>query len=164
VIVVDSNVWIDFLNGRNAPHVRRLRAVLGTDEIIVGELMLCEILQGLENERVAREVEALLRRFEIAPMAGDAIAVRAARNFRSLRQARHHRPQDHRLVDRHLVRREPQAAPPQRRRFSSDGAASGADRGTGDRVKAGALQESAGAPGGRIEFERRRGTGLRGRL
>ena len=26
MIVVDSSVWIDFLNGRNAPHVRRLRA------------------------------------------------------------------------------------------------------------------------------------------
>jgi predicted nucleic acid-binding protein len=86
VIVVDSSVWIDFLNGRNAPHVRRLRALLGTDEVIVGDLMLCEVLQGLDGERTAREVEALLRRFEIAPMAGDAIAVAAARNFRSLRR------------------------------------------------------------------------------
>jgi predicted nucleic acid-binding protein len=86
VIVVDSSVWIDFLNGRNAPHVRRLRAVLGTDEIIVGDLMLCEVLQGLQSERAAREVEALLRRFEIVPMAGDAIAVAAAGNFRSLRR------------------------------------------------------------------------------
>lgn len=86
MIVVDSSVWIDFLNGRNAPHVRRLRAVLGSDEIIVGDLMLCEILQGLGSERAADEVEALLRRFEIASMAGDAIAVTAARNFRSLRR------------------------------------------------------------------------------
>jgi predicted nucleic acid-binding protein len=85
VIVVDSSVWIDFLNGRNAPHVRRLRAILGTDEIIVGDLMLCEVLQGLGSERAAREIEALLRRFEIVPMVGDAIAVAAARNFRSLR-------------------------------------------------------------------------------
>jgi predicted nucleic acid-binding protein len=85
VIVVDSSVWIDFLNGRNAPHVRRLRAVLGTEEVIVGDLMLCEVLQGLGSERAARKVEALLRRFEIVPMAGDAIAVAAARNFRSLR-------------------------------------------------------------------------------
>jgi len=85
VIVVDSSVWIDFLNGRNAPHVRRLRAILGTDEVIVGDLMLCEILQGLGSERAAQEIEALLRRFEIVPMAGDAIAVAAARNFRSLR-------------------------------------------------------------------------------
>jgi predicted nucleic acid-binding protein len=86
VIVVDSSVWIDFLNGRNAPHVRRLRALLGTDEIIIGDLMLCEVLQGLDSERAAREVEALLRRFEIAPMAGAAIAVAAACNFRSLRR------------------------------------------------------------------------------
>jgi predicted nucleic acid-binding protein len=34
----------------------------------------------------AREVEALLRRFDIVPMVGDAIAVRAASNFRALRR------------------------------------------------------------------------------
>jgi len=49
--------------------------------------MLCEILQGLAGEREAQEVEALLRRFEIAPMAGAAIAVAAARNYRTLRAA-----------------------------------------------------------------------------
>jgi predicted nucleic acid-binding protein len=86
VIVVDSSVWIDFLNGRNAPHVQRLRTVLGTDEVIVGDLMLCEVLQGLDSERAAREVETLLRRFEIVAMAGDAIAVAAAGHFRSLRR------------------------------------------------------------------------------
>jgi len=86
VIVVDSSVWIDFINGGNAPHVRRLRTILGVDEILVGDLMLCEVLQGLDSERAAREVEALLRRFEIVPMAGDAIATAAARNFRSLRR------------------------------------------------------------------------------
>ena len=86
MIVVDSSVWIDFLNGRNAPHVRRLRAILGAEEVIVGDLMLCEVLQGLNSEREAREVEDLLQRFEIVPMAGEAIAVVAARNFRSLRK------------------------------------------------------------------------------
>jgi predicted nucleic acid-binding protein len=86
VIVVDSSVWIDFLNGRNKPHVQRLRALLGTEEIVVGDLMPCEVLQGLNSERAAREVEALLRRFEIVSMAGDAIATAAARNFRSLRR------------------------------------------------------------------------------
>ena len=86
MIVVDSSVWIDFLNGRDVPQVRRLRASLGADEIIIGDLMLCEVLQGLDSERSAREVEALLRRFEIVPMVSDAIAVVAARNFRSLRR------------------------------------------------------------------------------
>ena len=85
MIVVDSTVWIDFLNGRNIGHVRRLRALLGASEIIVGDLMLCEILQGLASEREARAVESYLRRFDIAPMAGEAVAVAAARNFRELR-------------------------------------------------------------------------------
>jgi len=86
VIVVDSSVWIDFLNGRNSAHVRRLRVIFGRDEIIVGDLMLCEVLQGLDNEEKAQEVEMLLRRFDIVPMAGDTIAISAARNFRSLRR------------------------------------------------------------------------------
>lgn len=85
MIVVDSTVWIDFLNGRNLPHVHRLRALLGEREIVIGDLMLCEVLSGLGNEREAAQVEALLRRFEIAPMGGEAIAVIAARNFRKLR-------------------------------------------------------------------------------
>jgi predicted nucleic acid-binding protein len=84
VIVVDSSVWIDFLNGRKASHVERLRTALGVDEIVVGDLMLCEVLRGLGSERDARQVESLLRRFEVVPMAGEAIAVSAARNFRSL--------------------------------------------------------------------------------
>jgi predicted nucleic acid-binding protein len=62
-----------------------LRALLGTTEIIVGDLMLCEILQGLDTERAARDVEDMLRRFDIVSMAGDAVAVAAARNFRTLR-------------------------------------------------------------------------------
>ena len=86
MIVVDSSVWIDFLNGRNAACVRRLKSSFGTEEIVVGDLMLCEVLQGLPSEQEAREVEALLRRFEVAEMVGDAIVVAAARNFRHLRQ------------------------------------------------------------------------------
>lgn len=86
MIVVDSSVWIDFLNGRRTSHVAVLKAALGQAEIILGDLMLCEVLQGLDGESAARRVEALLRRFEIAPMAGEAIAVAAARNFRSLRR------------------------------------------------------------------------------
>jgi predicted nucleic acid-binding protein len=86
VIVVDSSVWIDFLNGRKAPHVARLQAILGNEEIIVGDLMLCEVLQGLASERAARQVEGLMRRLEVVSMAGEAVAIAAARNFRSLRR------------------------------------------------------------------------------
>lgn len=85
MIVVDSSVWIDFLNGRDAPHVRRLDTFLGISEIVVGDLVLCEVLQGLASERKAREVEARLRPFAVVSMAGETIAIAAARNFRYLR-------------------------------------------------------------------------------
>lgn len=86
MIVVDSSVWIDFLKGRNSGPVRRLRTALGTEEIILGDLMLCEVLQGLDSEMSAREVETLLRGFEVVSMVGAAIAATAARNFRLLRR------------------------------------------------------------------------------
>jgi len=85
VIVVDSSVWVDFLNGHDVSHVRRLDSLLGTARIVVGDLMLCEVLQGLRSERHATEVERLLRSFDVVAMAGDAIAVIAARNYRALR-------------------------------------------------------------------------------
>lgn len=86
MIVVDSTVWIDFLNGRDVSHVRRFRSFLGVTEIAIGDLMLCEVLQGLDSEREANQVEAYLMRFEVVAMAGSAIAVSAARNFRLLRR------------------------------------------------------------------------------
>jgi hypothetical protein len=85
MIVVDSTVWIDFLNGRDLLHVRRLRDLLGATEVIIGDLMLCEVLSGLGSEREAAQVEGLLRRFDIVSMGGETIAIPAARNFRKLR-------------------------------------------------------------------------------
>ena len=85
MILVDSSVWIDFLNGKNAEHVTRLRSIFGTGEACIGDLMVCEILQGLDSERAAEEVEAWLRRFRITAIGGETLAVQAARNFRVLR-------------------------------------------------------------------------------
>ena len=60
MIVVDSSVWIDFLKGHSV-SMSRLHALPGASEITIGDLMLCEVLQGPEDERKAGEVESLLR-------------------------------------------------------------------------------------------------------
>lgn len=86
MIIVDSSVWIDFLNGMDAPHVRRLDGLLDAEEIVVGDLMLCEVLQGLENERAAQDVQRLFRRFPLVSIGGETIAIAAARSFRLLRR------------------------------------------------------------------------------
>ena len=87
MIVVDSSVWIDHLNGQVTPEVQRLRALVGHAAILVGDLILLEVLQGLRDERQAALVERALRRFEVAAMLGPDLASQAAANYRLLRRS-----------------------------------------------------------------------------
>lgn len=85
MIVVDSSVWIDFLNGHRTAEVGRLSALLGTEPLLVGDVILLEVLQGVRSETDARRVEAGLRRFDVVPMLGPELAVLAAAHYRHLR-------------------------------------------------------------------------------
>jgi predicted nucleic acid-binding protein len=85
VIVVDSSVWINHLNNQVTPEVRHLRALIGRVAILVGDLILLEVLQGLRDGREAALVERALRRFDLAPMLDPDLASRAAANYRLLR-------------------------------------------------------------------------------
>jgi hypothetical protein len=86
MIVVDSSVWIDFFNGSSTVEVQRLRTTFGTREILVGDVVLCEVLQGFRRESDAITAERLLASFDFAPMVGRDLAVKAAENYRTLRQ------------------------------------------------------------------------------
>lgn len=86
MIVVDSSVWIAQLRGSRTRAVEKLEA-LPTDEIIVGDLVLLEILQGARDDRHAMELELELRNFTIGSMLDDRVAVSAARNYRELRRS-----------------------------------------------------------------------------
>lgn len=85
MIVVDSSVWIDFFNGKVTPQTNKLLSIMGNEPIIVGDLILCEILQGARAEPQARMLEEELRKFELVAMLNPELAVAAAKNFRILR-------------------------------------------------------------------------------
>ena len=87
MIVIDSSVWIGLLRNSDSSSVRRLRDVVDAadDQVLVGDLILLEVLQGARDEAHAARIERNLRRYPIVPMLDDAIAVRAARNYRVLR-------------------------------------------------------------------------------
>ncbi len=86
MIVIDSSVWIDFFNGIATAEVERLRSLIGRQPLLVGDMMLLEVLQGVADEREARRVESALRRFDLAPMLSPDLAVQGAANHRRLRQ------------------------------------------------------------------------------
>ncbi len=87
MIAVDSTVWIDHLRDTPTAQIDYLRDVIRsrTTLLIAGDLVLCEVLQGLANERQARQVEAALRGFTVEPMVGAGIATQAAANYRTPR-------------------------------------------------------------------------------
>jgi predicted nucleic acid-binding protein len=86
MILVDSSVWIDHLGNVFTRPVRRLRQLVEQERILVGDLILCEVLQGVRSETQAREVEAALRRFELVTLADPDLAVKTAENYRFLRR------------------------------------------------------------------------------
>ncbi len=86
MIVVDSSVWIANLRNSDSEAVQKLRSLSNPREIIVGDIVLLEVLQGSRDERHSATIEQYLRQFEIQSMLGEDIAVQAARNYRKLRE------------------------------------------------------------------------------
>jgi hypothetical protein len=87
VIAVDTSVWTNFLNGAGGPPVRVLKSVLSSEQIVVGDLVITEVLRGLTDERSARDVQRLLEKGLVVSFVGHANAVEAAALYRRLRAA-----------------------------------------------------------------------------
>ncbi|MDD5390274.1 MAG: PIN domain nuclease [Gallionellaceae bacterium] len=83
--MVDSSVWIDYFRGTPTPQTDRLDALLGTEPIVMGDLILAEVLQGFASERDFNQALKLMTALEVVNLAGRDIAIQAARNFRHLR-------------------------------------------------------------------------------
>ena len=50
MILVDSSVWIDHLRNTLTEPVSQLRSLISGEELLVGDLILCEVLQGLRTD------------------------------------------------------------------------------------------------------------------
>jgi len=85
VILVDSSVWIDFFRNRATPQAEWLDRNLGTEALVVGDLILSEVLQGFKDDRGFNDAKRLLGRLEQVDVAGYEVAIEAARNHRRLR-------------------------------------------------------------------------------
>ena len=86
MVVVDTSVWIDYLNGVSTPESAWLDRELARQRLGLLDLMVCEILQGLATDAEAIRVLRRLRRLEILDTGGVELAAAAAYNYRRLRQ------------------------------------------------------------------------------
>ncbi len=84
-ILVDTSVWIDFLQGVDATHASLLERAISTREILIPDVALVEILVGVRSEKIAEQIQQELKDFTVINIASRALAVGAARNYRLLR-------------------------------------------------------------------------------
>lgn len=85
MILVDSSVWIDFFQNRSTPQVEWLDNRLGSEPVVVGDLILAEILQGFRSDKGFDEARRLLCGLDVIVIGGADLAIEAARNYRRLR-------------------------------------------------------------------------------
>ena len=86
-ILVDSSVWVDFYKDRETAATVTLDGVLGRREVVLGDLIVMEVLQGFRLLRDVRAAEILFAELRCFTLGGEVRARAAAANYRLLRAA-----------------------------------------------------------------------------
>jgi predicted nucleic acid-binding protein len=89
VVIIDTTVWIDYLNGISNPESDWLDAELDRQRLGLTDLILCEVLQGVRGDTTAKAVERELLKLEVFETGSIDLALDAARNCRMLRSRGH---------------------------------------------------------------------------
>ena len=84
--LVDSSVWIDYFRGVTSPETDKLDALLSTEALLTGDLIVAEVLQGFSVESEFNTARQLMTtHLSVVSLVGPDNAVQAARNYRALR-------------------------------------------------------------------------------
>ncbi len=86
MILVDSSVWIDFFNGTACAETDKLNEILGLEEVVIGDLILAEVLQGFRSDTDYKAAKNVLTSLTVHDLLGKDMAIKSANNFRKLRK------------------------------------------------------------------------------
>ena len=85
MVIVDTTVWIDYLAGTGTPQVDWLEREMDRQRLGLTDIILCEVLQGIRDDRRFVQVRDYLLSLEVFATGGVTLAVATARNYRVLR-------------------------------------------------------------------------------
>ncbi len=85
MVIVDSSVWIDFLNQKVTPQTSWLRAPQNISTVGLTSLALTEVLQGIRFDSRFSNAEQFFRPMPVFDSTTRSLAVQAAGNYRTLR-------------------------------------------------------------------------------
>ncbi len=85
-VIVDTSVWIDFLNGYSGPHVEKMNSCLTAAQICTCFPVVHEVLQGIRNDNDYQKTKKYLLDLEILTADSITLAVESADLYRFLRK------------------------------------------------------------------------------
>ena len=85
MVVVDTSAWIEYLQDGLPRVVNKVDLCLERDLVGIGDLVYCEVMQGIRSPRQRREVSTLLLSLPRFDMVGFDMAEKSAANYRLLR-------------------------------------------------------------------------------
>lgn len=86
MILVDTSVWIDYLNGTQSRHTDTLDIAIVEGVVAMGDLIFLEILLGIRDDREYRMTKQSLETLEQLEMFGKGMSEKCAENYRVLRK------------------------------------------------------------------------------
>lgn len=89
MVIIDTTVWIDYLRGISTPQVEWLETEMTCQRLGITDLILCEVLQGIRDERKFIQTREDLLQYEVFSTGGTDLALSAAGNYRMLRARGH---------------------------------------------------------------------------
>jgi len=85
MVIVDTSAWIEYLKDGIPRVVKKVDQCLEQDMVGIGDLVYCEIMQGIRSPRERSQVSSLLLALPQFNMVGFGIAEKSAANYRLLR-------------------------------------------------------------------------------
>lgn len=86
MILVDTSVWVDYLNGVQSKHTDALDSGIVEGTVAIGDLIFLEILQGIRDDRQYRKTKQRLMTLDRLEMFGQGMPEKCAENYRALRK------------------------------------------------------------------------------
>jgi predicted nucleic acid-binding protein len=85
MVIVDTSAWIEFFRDGEPSVVEKVDQCLERELVGIGDLIYCEVIQGIKSPQERNRVSSLLLSLPRYEMVGFKIAEKAAENYRILR-------------------------------------------------------------------------------
>ena len=85
MILIDTSGWIEYLNGTGHDVIRDIDYALDYELVCLGDLIYCEVLQGIKHKKELRRVKNVLNTLQKERVGGFEICEKASENYKYLR-------------------------------------------------------------------------------